>query len=114
MRTYCEDTVLSALLSIDYLAAAQLIDEGDVYKLQLSGTEAMAEDLCDTIFAILDMNLDLTADSYTTNNIGGYLILDKATGLPMEAGIYLTRTHIIGGAPYTMTYELTETLSLPG
>lgn len=113
MRTYCEDTVLSALLSIDYLSGAKFLDNGDTYKLQLSGTEAMAEDLCDSIYGMLNTDLDSTADSYQTTRIGGYLTIDKATGLPVEAGIFLTRIHVIGGASYTMTYELSETISLP-
>lgn len=113
MRTYCEDTVLSALLSIDYLSGAELTDNGTTYTLQFTGTEAMAEDLCDSIYTMLNMDLDSTADSYQTNRIGGYLTIDKATGLPIGAGIFLTRTHVIGGASYTMTYEMNETISLP-
>lgn len=112
MRTYCEDTVLSALLSIDYLSGATLTDNGDTYKLVLTGTDAMAEDLCDSIYTMLNMDLDKTADSYKTTQIGGYLTIDKVTGLPTQAGIYLTRTHVIGGASYTMTYEINETISL--
>ena len=112
MRTYCEDTVLSALLSIDYLAGAELIDNGDTYKLQLTATEAMAEDLCDSIYLILNIDLDATAESYSTRSIGGYLILDKDTGLPMEACISLSRTHVLSGASYSMTYELRETIVL--
>ena len=112
MRTYCEDTVLSALLSIDYLAGVQLTDNGNSYKLQFSGTEAMAEDLCDNIYTVLNLDLDSSADSYTTNRIGGYLTVDKFNGLPLEAGIYLTRTHVIGGASYTTSYEICETILL--
>ena len=112
MRTYCEDTVLSALLSIDYLSGAVLIDNGDTYKLQLTATEAMAEDLCDSIYTIINMDLDATAESYSTKSIGGYLILDKATGLPLEACISLSRTHVLGGTSYSMTYELRETITL--
>ena len=113
MRTYCEDTVLSALLSIDYLSGTELTDNGDTYTLRLAGTEAMAEDLCDSIYTMLNMDLDSTADSYKTDRIGGYLTVDKATGLPVGAGICLTRTHVIGGASYVMTYELDETIKLP-
>jgi len=114
MRTYCEDTILSALLSIDYLGGAQLVDNGETYTLKLTGTEAMADALCDSIYTILNLDLDETAQSYTTNKIGGYLTLDKVTGLPLEAGIFLTRIHVIGGSTYTMTYQLDETISLYG
>jgi len=113
MRTFCEDTVLSALLSIDYLSGADMTDNGNTYTLNLSGTEAMAEDLCDSIYAMLKNDLDSEAESYTTNRIGGYLTVDKATGLPVEAGIFLTRIHVIGGTSYTMTYELREAIALP-
>lgn len=113
MRTYCEDTVLSALLSIDYLSNAVLDDDGDRITLQMTGTEAMAEDLCDSIYTMLNTDLDQNAQSYRTSRIGGYLTIDKSTGLPVEAGIYLTRIHVIGGASYTMTYELSETIALP-
>ncbi len=113
MRTYCEDAVLSALLSIDYLSGADMTDNGDTYTLNLSGTEAMAKDLCDSIYTMLNMDLDSLADSHSTNRLGGYLTIDKSTGLPVEAGIFLTRTHVIGGTSYTMSYDLRETIALP-
>ena len=112
MRTFCEDTILSSLLTIEYLANAQIVDNGDTYTLQFTGTETMAETLCDSIYTILNLDLDATAQSYATNKIGGYLTLDKVTGLPLEAGIFLTRIHVIGGSSYTMTYQLDETISL--
>lgn len=112
MRSYCEDSLLAALLTPNYLAGAELTDTGDFYCLTFQGTDAFAENIYDKIYSILTINLDAYASSYTTKEITGYLTISKHTGLPTAMGIYMSRSHIIEKVPYETTYQLDQSLTL--
>jgi len=112
MHIYCEDTLLSALFTPNYLASAELTDTGDFYCLTFQGTEAFTESLFDEIYRILNVELDSAASSYTTNEAVGYLTINKYTGLPTAMGMSLSRTHIIEGVSYTTSYQLDQAITL--
>lgn len=112
MHTYCEDTLLSALFTPNYLSGAELTDTGDFYCLTFTGNESFAEDLFDEIYRIVNMELDSAASQYTTNEASGYLTISKYTGLPTAMGLALSRTHVIEGIRYTTAYHLDQALTL--
>ena len=112
MRSYCEDAVLAALFTPNYLAGAELTDTGDFYHLTFQGTEAFAENLFDKIYSILTFDLDAYASGYTTEYVTGYLTINKYTGLPTAMGISTSRTHTIDKVPYVTTYQLDQSLNL--
>lgn len=113
MRSYCENCVLSAVFPIAYLADARLETAGNGVTLRFTGTEALANALCSSIYESLQTgNLDSFCESYTTDAISGYLTFDAETRLPVEAGLLLTRTHIIGGISYELCYKLDSRITL--
>ncbi len=112
MRGYCENSILSAFFTIDALSSAELTDTGDFYCISFRGTDAAANRLCSSIYSILGVDLDGYADSYTTNDISGYVTLDKHTGLPTAAGMTMSRTHMISSVAYSLTYQLDQSVNL--
>ena len=112
MRSYCEDTILSAFFTIDALSAAELTDTGDFYCISLHGTDAAANKLCSSIYSILGVDLDGYAASYTTDDISGYVTIDKHTSLPTAAGMTMARTHMISNVAYSLTYQLDQSVNL--
>ena len=65
-----------------------------------------------SIYSIFNANLDTYAESYTTPTAGGYLYIDKESGLPVALGIELERVHVSGEVSYPLTYELDQTMQL--
>lgn len=113
VRTSCEDSILSVLMGMSSIASAQLEDTGDFLYIHFTATEDFAEDICGSIYSIFGMDLDTFAQSYTTDSVGGYLTINKYTGLATAMGIDLTRHHIIDNVSYALTYQQDQTLLLP-
>lgn len=114
-RQNWEDNILSALLTFDAIAGAELTDTGDFLYINFIGTDAYADSLssaCCTRLGLMDLNT--YADSFTTEAIGGYLTINKHTGMPTAMGINFKRTHVIGGVPYALTYQIDQSITLPG
>ena len=112
MRTFCEDAVLAALFTPNHLKNATLTEKKGQLRIKFTGNTAFADDLCSSIYSIFNANLDTYAESYTTPTAGGYLYIDKASGLPVALGIELERVHISGEISYPLTYELDQTMKL--
>jgi hypothetical protein len=113
MRTFCEDAVLDALFTPNYLENATMTQKNGQLQIKFTGNTAFADNLCSRIYSIFNANLDTYAESYTTPTAGGYLCIDKATGLPTSLGIVLERVHVSGDVSYPLTYQLDQTMQLP-
>lgn len=110
-----EDNILSALLTFDAIAGAELTDNGDFLYITFTGTDDYVNSLssaCCTRLGLMDLNV--YAESYSTDSVGSYLTINKHTGLPTAMGIYFSRTHVIGGVSYAMAYQLDQAIALPG
>ncbi len=114
MRTFCEDAVLAALFTPNHLQNATMTEKSGQLQIKFTGNTAFADNLCSSIYSIFNANLDTYAESYTTPTAGGYLCIDKATGLPTALGIVLERVHVAGDVSYPLTYQLDQTMQLPG
>lgn len=114
MRVYCEDTVLTALFSLASIAEAKLTDNGDFLYIEFTGNEAFADRICANAYSVLNMDLDHYATSYQTPASGGYLALNRYTGLPTAMGLSVERNHTIDGVTYRLSYQLDQSLQLPG
>ena len=112
MRSYCEQTILSAFFTIDSLSGAELADTGDFYYITFKGTDAAATRLCSSIYSILGVDLDGYAESFTTKDISGYMTIDKHTGLPTAAGMSMERSHMISNVAYSLTFRLDQSVNL--
>ena len=113
IRTSCEDSVLSALFTLDAIASARLTDTGDFLCIEFTGTGDFAENICSSIYSLFGMDLDTFAESYTTESAGGYLTLNKYTLLPTAMGIEVSRSHVIDNVSYPLTYQLDQAIELP-
>lgn len=112
IRTSWEDSILSALIMMNYIAGATIEDAGDTLYITFTGNDTFARSLCSGIYALFGMDLDSYATSYSTQYINGYLTIDKATGLPTAMGMGLSRSHVINSITYQLTYQLDQTLEL--
>lgn len=112
MRTFCEDAVLAALFTPNHLKNATMVEKKGQLLIEFTGNTAFADNLCSSIYSIFNANLDTYAESHTTPTAGGYLYIDKATGLPSALGIELERVHVSGDVSYPLTYQLDQTMQL--
>lgn len=111
IRTQVEDSILAALLATKYISEATLTEEEDVYRLDFVGNETYCYHLTQYLCSILDFSLE-GATSYHSTEAGGYLCIDKITGLPVAMGVFFSRTHMFGTIPYELSYQLDQTLTL--
>lgn len=112
VRTSCEDAILSALFQPNFIAGAQITDTGDFLCIRFTGNETYASSICAGIYALYSMDLDSFAASYSTGSAEGYLTINKYTGLPTAMGMSVSRTHIIDGIAYSLTYQLDQAIEL--
>ena len=112
IRIMCEDAILASLFEFDCMAEASMTQEGDFLYINFVGNETYTEAMCDSIYAMYDVDLDSLAGSYTTPAAGGYLVINVHTGLPTALGMNVERTHTIDGVPYELTYQLDQSMEL--
>lgn len=112
VRTACEDAILASLFNLEYISTATLTDTGDFLYIDFTGNEDYAESLCDSIYTLLSLDLDSYAAAYETTSAGGYLTVNRHTGLPTALGMYLGRSHSIEGVDYVLTYQLDQNMTL--
>lgn len=113
VRTGCEDSILSSLMGMGAIAGAEIQDHGDLIYIRFTGTKEFADGLCASIYNLFTMNLDSYAASYTTDDISGYLTINKYTGLATAMGLSLSRHHVIDNVSYALTYQLDQAVMLP-
>ncbi len=114
MRQYCEDTILSGLLAVKYLRVAASETDGNLIHLELGSDLGFREILLRHLAEVLQMDLDALAQDAENHSAGGYLTLDAETGLPVRMGMFLEKSHTIGGISYRLDYRLEETLWFTG
>lgn len=113
VRISCEDSILSSLFEFEHIALASMTDTGDFLRIDFTGNETYIESLFDSIYALFSLDLDSYADSFTEGSAGGYLYINKYSGLPTSLGINLERSHTIAGVDYALTYQLDQAMELP-
>jgi len=112
MRNYCEDAVLAALFTPNHFKNARLTTTKYHLRIDFDGNEEFANNLCSSIYAVFNADLDYYAESFVTPTASGYLCINKATGLPTYLGVSLERIHTIGEVDYPLTYQLKQTMQL--
>lgn len=113
MRQYCEDTILSSLLTPESIASAKAVDTGEFYVIQFTCKDALSNTVLANAIKLMGLDLDNFAQSYTTETGTAYLSISKATGLPVTLGRSFTRIHVIDGVSYRTTHHTDCSLSLP-
>ncbi len=114
VRELCENSILESLMILSHIGSAEMNDVGEAILISFEGNESFVQYFSGKIYAMYDftVSLDILADSCSTENASGYLMIDKYSGLPMEMGLSLERTHVFDGIANTMTYERDQTVTL--
>ena len=111
MRQYCEDTILSGLLAVKYLRVASSQTDGKLLYLELGGDLDFRAIMTQHLTDVLQVDLDAVAQTAEHHRSGGYLTVDMETGLPVNMGMFLEKSHTLGGAAYRLEYRLEEALT---
>lgn len=112
MREYCEDSILAALFTPNNLLDAELSENDEFICIRFVGNDAFVTNLLGSIYSMFGANLDHYAQSYTTPTAGGYLCINKHTGLPTALGISVSRIHVIDGVSCALNYQLDQAMQL--
>lgn len=110
IRIKWENYVLNDLFSLAYLSDATLTETDDFYYLDFSGNDAYCDTISGNLNTIFASDLDGLSSSYTNTQAGGYLTINKQTGLPTSMGMSFARTHVHYGVYYPLTYQLDQSL----
>lgn len=105
--TYCQDLLTKNIILPKNIAAIETITENGVITLKITGSEQLAQLICQNACKTLYDDAELLnnlASSYKTNAITCYYKLDQVTGLPLAAGLDYSGEHTIEGFAYTLTY----------
>lgn len=112
IRTGWEDSILSSLIPLEYIASAQLTDEGDFLYIHFEANDSFVTNISNSIYQLFQVSLDSWADSQRTAAASGYLTINKYTGLPTAMGMFLDRTHTITGVEFPLVYQLDQSVTL--
>lgn len=113
MREYCEDLLLSCLLTPELITGAKAVDTGEFYVIQFTCQDTLSDTVLADTIKLLGLDLDNFAQSYTTETGTAYLSISKTTGLPVTLGRSFTRIHVIDGVSYRTTHQTDSSIFLP-
>ena len=116
IRDYYRQSLLTSLITPEYWADVTLEDLGSLYYMEFTFNEDfgnMAQNgVCATLWQDPSF-LNSLASAYTTDEVTGYMSVDKYTGLPVACGYKYQGTHTIEGTPYILTDQLDQSFTLP-
>lgn len=112
VRLKWENQILNSFFALNYLSNASATDADGMLMLSFTGNEAFCKAVSASFRSVIPNDLDTIAASFATDAAGGYLTIDKATGLPVAMGMEFRRTHVIDGIAYPLSFSLTQTLKL--
>ena len=117
IATYCHDILCSYSMNPNDWQDISCTDLGSTVLFEFALDEHFAisvqADICATLWN--DRNfLNNLSTKYVTNEITGYLAIDKFTGLPTARGYNYSGTHTIYGDEYLLTIQADQSIEIPG
>lgn len=112
MRQYYEDAILSALLAPTFLENAAFWNGASQFHLEMTGNADFAKALIEEVSKLLQVELEADKVTIQPEGCGGYVAIDRNTGLPAAMGLYLNCIHTVGDISYTFTYSLEQEVTL--
>lgn len=116
MYEYCMDNLLYGMTALDYWKNAEIKDLGEVYLVECTYSDDLAEDLrsdiCTTILGAADA-LDAYSPVSTIAGVNGYFAVDKYTGLPTAASYGYAGTDVIDEQTYAIGIQTTQSYQVP-
>ena len=114
---YCGSIMLSHLSAPDFWQDVTITDLGSVLFLEFTFNSDCGDTFQNSICSIFWEDpafLNKLASAYVTNEVNGYISVDKFTGIPTAAGYYYKGTHTIEGYDYELTLQTDQTIEAPG
>lgn len=116
IRDYYKQNLLSNALKPEYWADVTMEDLGSLYYMEFTLNEDFGNMeqsiICTTLFQNPGL-LNSLASAYTTDEVTGYMSVDKFTGMPVAVGFSYQGTHTIEGDPYVLTCQNDISYTLP-
>lgn len=112
MRRYSEDSILSALAAPKYLKKAYLTNTTNNIRVDFEGNYDFVMDMMANISQFLQVDLEDKSTERKTVSAGGYLVINRETGLPTAMGLHMERQHTIDTVTYRVTYQLEQITKL--
>ncbi len=116
IRDYYRQNLLSNALKPEYWTDVTVEDLGSLYYMEFTLNEDFGNMEQSIICATLFQNpglLNSLASAYTTDEVIGYMSVDKFTGMPVAVGFSYQGTHTIEGDPYVLTCQNDISYTLP-
>ncbi len=115
MKNYCQDRLLSTVIMPTHIGQCTITEGKTSVMIRFSGNETfsrlISENACQTLYQKPNLLKDM-AQSSSTKQLTCYLELDKATGLPLGAGIDYSSTFTIGELPYELSFKADQTYTI--
>ena len=116
IREYTAQAMLSHIIAMDYWEDAVVTDLGSVYLIEYTLNEnfgnSVQNSICEMLWQDPSFLLNLSS-AYETNEVNGYLSVDKYTGLSVAGGYYYEGTHTIEGTDYILTFQYDQSVEAP-
>ena len=116
IRDYYKQNLLSNALKPEYWTDVTVEDLGSLYYMEFTLNEDFGNMeqsiICTTLFQNPGL-LNSLASAYTTDEVTGYMSVDKFTGMPVAVGFSYQGTHTIEGDPYILTCQTDISYTLP-
>lgn len=109
------DNTMAVMPSVSNLGSLTLTDLGSNYLIEFNYLDSVADQYSSSVCGVLyeDANLlNDMASAYRTDAAGGYMGVDKITGLPYAVGLGYVGVHTIEGIEYMLTMDSITSYSL--
>lgn len=117
IEMYCDQILLSHFVSQEFWADVTASDLGSVLLLEFTYTEDFGNTIQNGICNVFWQDsafLNKLASAYVTNEVSGYISIDKYTGIITSAGYCYKGTHTIDGSDYTLAMQSDQSIEAPG
>ncbi len=111
VRVTCEDAILASVMTLDALAGADITADDGLISIRLTGNEQFEQKITQWIYSIFQSDLDLWADTYSSDPPVCFLYLDMNTRLLAGTETTFSRIHTSDGVPYVLTYQFSQSVT---
>ncbi len=110
MTRYCSDLLVESVVLPEHITAASILEAGDRYRLEFTGSQALADLLGEKAYTALYDGQALLP-GLETREITCWVELDLRTGLLLSSGMYYAGEDAAAALPYFVTCSLNQVYS---
>ncbi|MBQ8830990.1 MAG: TraB/GumN family protein [Oscillospiraceae bacterium] len=116
MSEYCRSSLYLNVTTPEFWENVTIEDLGSIYYLEFTYDQNMADTfqnaICTTFWNDAAI-LNNMASDYRTNEMSGYIAIDKYTRMITAYGVYYEGVHTIEGGEYILSSQLDQSFELP-